>query len=88
MNSLSELEADVRRSFDLLGPDPEPWFEPMAGDMMPLDTKLPPTREEKKAKARAHAKGVRKERRGERRGRGDAERGSAGRGDGGARKGR
>ena len=31
MNSLSELEADVRRSFDLLGPDPEPWVEPMAG---------------------------------------------------------
>ncbi|KQT31343.1 RNA pseudouridine synthase [Sphingomonas sp. Leaf412] len=78
----AELPTHFAESLKSLG------FEPMAGDMMPLDTKLPPTREEKKAKARAHAKGVRKERRGERRGRGDAERGSAGRGDGGARKGR
>lgn len=46
-------------------------FEPMAGDMLPLDTYVPATREEKKAKARAHAKSVRKERRGERRGRGE-----------------
>ena len=44
-------------------------FEAMAGDMMPLDTFVPPTREEKKAKARAHAKSVRKARRGERRSR-------------------
>lgn len=47
-------------------------FEPMAGDMMPMDTWTPPTREEKKARARAHAKTVRKARRGERRGRGGA----------------
>jgi 23S rRNA pseudouridine955/2504/2580 synthase len=57
-------------------------FEPMAGDMMPLDVKEPPTREEKKARARAHAKTVRKERRGERRGRG------AGSGEKGGRGGR
>ena len=31
MNDMSDLEADVRRSFDLLGADPEPWVEPMAG---------------------------------------------------------
>ncbi|MEH3037270.1 MAG: RluA family pseudouridine synthase [Sphingomonas adhaesiva] len=57
-------------------------FEPMAGDMMPLDEPTPPTREEKKARARAHAKSVRKERRGERRSRsgGDEKPGGAGRG--------
>lgn len=44
-------------------------FDPLAGDRMPLDVPLPPTREEKKAKARQHAKTVRKARRGERRGR-------------------
>ena len=55
-------------------------FEPMAGDMMPLDTHAPPTREEKKAKARAHAKSVRKERRGERRGRGAGSAEKSGRG--------
>ena len=46
-------------------------FEEMAGEMMPMDTKPEPTREDRKAKARAHAKQVRKARRGERRGRGD-----------------
>ncbi|MEH3046715.1 RluA family pseudouridine synthase [Sphingomonas adhaesiva] len=57
-------------------------FEPMAGDMMPLDEAAPPSREEKKARARAHAKTVRKERRGERRSRG----GSGGeKADGGGR---
>jgi 23S rRNA pseudouridine955/2504/2580 synthase len=45
-------------------------FEEMAGNSMPINDFVPPTREEKKAKARAHAKGVRKARRGERRGRG------------------
>jgi len=45
-------------------------FDPMAGDMMPLDTPPPPTREVKKQQARAHAKTVRKERKGERRNRG------------------
>ena len=47
-------------------------FDSLAGDRMPLDTPPPPTREEKKAKARAHAKTVRKDRKGERRARGDA----------------
>lgn len=45
-------------------------FEEMAGNMMPMDSPPPPTREDRKAKARAHAKQVRKARRGERRGRG------------------
>lgn len=45
-------------------------FEPMAGDMMPIDTPPAPSRDEKKARARAHAKTVRKARRGERRTRG------------------
>jgi 23S rRNA pseudouridine955/2504/2580 synthase len=45
-------------------------FEPMAGDMMPMDAPAVPTRDEQKARARAHAKTVRKARRGERRGRG------------------
>ena len=48
-------------------------FEQMLGDMMPMDTKPEPTREDRKAKARAHAKQVRKARRGERRGRGTRE---------------
>ena len=46
-------------------------FEAALGDRMPLDTPPPPTRADKKAKARAHAKQVRKARRGERRGRGE-----------------
>ncbi|ONF96342.1 RluA family pseudouridine synthase [Sphingomonas jeddahensis] len=46
-------------------------FEEMSGEMMPMDTRPEPTREDRKAKARAHAKQVRKARRGERRGRGD-----------------
>ena len=62
----AELPQHFAESLAMLG------FEPMAGDNMPLDEALPPTREEKKAKARAHAKTVRKERRGERRGRRDA----------------
>ena len=45
-------------------------FEETAGDL-PDDTRAPPTREETKARARAHAKTVRKARRGERRGRGE-----------------
>ncbi|MFT3976914.1 MAG: RluA family pseudouridine synthase [Sphingomonas bacterium] len=47
-------------------------FEESLGDNLPADAPAPPTREEKKAKARAHAKTVRKARRGERRGRGAA----------------
>lgn len=45
-------------------------FDEAAGDALPADTRLPVTREDRKAKARAHAKQVRKARRGERRGRG------------------
>jgi 23S rRNA pseudouridine955/2504/2580 synthase len=48
-------------------------FEEPLGDMLPLDTKPEPTREDRKAAGRAHAKQVRKERRGERRGRGTRE---------------
>jgi 23S rRNA pseudouridine955/2504/2580 synthase len=44
-------------------------FDAAAGDL-PLDETPEPTREEKKAKARQHAKQVRKERKGERRNRG------------------
>jgi 23S rRNA pseudouridine955/2504/2580 synthase len=61
----AELPTHFRESLNSLG------FDPMAGDMMPLDTPPPPTREDKKAHARAHAKQVRKARRGERRGRGE-----------------
>lgn len=45
-------------------------FDEAAGDALPADTRPPVTREDRKAKARAHAKQVRKARRGERRGRG------------------
>lgn len=48
-------------------------FEESLGNSMPADTRPPPTREVQKAKARAHAKQVRKARRGERRGRGGAQ---------------
>ena len=48
-------------------------FDPAAGDL-PIDESPPPTRDEKKAKARQHAKQIRKGRRGERRGRGGPER--------------
>ncbi len=48
-------------------------FEEPLGDMLPMDTKPEPTREDRKQKARAHAKQVRKARRGERRGRGARE---------------
>lgn len=60
----AELPVHFAESLAMLG------FDPLAGDMMPLDEPLPPTREEKKAKARAHAKNVRKDRKGERRSRG------------------
>jgi 23S rRNA pseudouridine955/2504/2580 synthase len=63
----AELPTHFAESLKSLG------FEQMAGDMLPLDTWTPPTRDEKKAKARAHAKSVRKARRGERRGRGTRE---------------
>jgi 23S rRNA pseudouridine955/2504/2580 synthase len=71
----AELPSHFAESLASLG------FEAMAGDMMPLDERAPPTREEKKARARAHAKTVRKERRGERRSRAGGEgRGSTRRG--------
>jgi len=47
-------------------------FDQMAGNMMPLDEPAPPTKQAKKAWAKAHAKTVRKERKGERRSRGAA----------------
>ncbi|MGQ0587939.1 MAG: pseudouridine synthase [Sphingosinicella sp.] len=47
-------------------------FDPALGDALELDEVQPPTREQQKAKARAHAKQVRKGRRGERRNRGRA----------------
>ena len=46
-------------------------FDPVAGNMMPLDTPPPPTKAAQKARAKAHAKTVRKERKGERRNRGE-----------------
>jgi 23S rRNA pseudouridine955/2504/2580 synthase len=45
-------------------------FDQMVGNMMPLDEPAPPTKQAKKAWAKAHAKTVRKERKGERRSRG------------------
>ncbi len=48
-------------------------FEESVGDQLPDDARPAPTREDRKAKARAHAKQVRKARRGERRGRGAKE---------------
>ena len=48
-------------------------FDEMLGNTMPLDKPPPPSREVKKQQARQHAKGVRKARRGERRGRGERE---------------
>ncbi|RDE06189.1 RluA family pseudouridine synthase [Sphingomonas aracearum] len=62
----AELPQHFAESLKSLG------FDEMAGNMMPMDEPPPPTREVKKQQARAHAKQVRKERRGERRGRGAA----------------
>ncbi|MBN8807918.1 MAG: RluA family pseudouridine synthase [Sphingomonas sp.] len=63
----AELPTHFAESLASLG------FEPMLGDRMPLDAPPPPTKADQKAKARAHAKTVRKERKGERRNRGGAE---------------
>ena len=61
----SELPPHFAESLATLG------FEPMAGDMLPLDTPDPGRTPEAKAKrAAAHAKSVRKARKGERRARG------------------
>jgi 23S rRNA pseudouridine955/2504/2580 synthase len=65
----AELPTHFAESLVALG------FEEMAGNMLPDDTdKGPPTKEVLKTRAKAHAKSVRKARRGERRGRGSAER--------------
>jgi len=64
----AELPAHFAESLKTLG------FEEMLGNQMPLDEALPPSREEKKQAARAHAKTVRKARKGERRERGSGER--------------
>jgi len=62
---LADLPPHFAESMNTLG------FELARGDAMAFDDGPPPmSRELKKAKARAHAKSVRKERRGERRGRG------------------
>lgn len=61
----AELPSHFAESMDLLG------FDLALGEAMADDTPLPPSRAEQKQKAKAHAKTVRKERRGERRGRGE-----------------
>ncbi|UZK67625.1 RluA family pseudouridine synthase [Sphingomonas sp. M1-B02] len=64
---LADLPTHFAESMDTLG------FELAEGDRIAMDDGPPPmSREMLKSKARAHAKGVRKERRGERRGRGEA----------------
>ncbi|MBO9714483.1 RluA family pseudouridine synthase [Sphingomonas sp.] len=61
------LPGHIAESLSTLG------FEEAQGDALPFDDgPTPPTREQQKARARAHAKTVRKERRGERRSRGKA----------------
>jgi 23S rRNA pseudouridine955/2504/2580 synthase len=56
----AELPEHFAESMALLG------FDPALGEAMALDTGAPPSRATQKARARAHAKTVRKERRGER----------------------
>lgn len=60
----AELPEHFAESMKTLG------FDQALGNTDALDDRPPPSREQKKAAARAHAKTVRKERRGERRGRG------------------
>ncbi|MEI9851066.1 MAG: RluA family pseudouridine synthase [Sphingomonas sp.] len=62
----AELPHHFAESMAMLG------FDSALGDQLPMDDPAPPSREQQKAKARAHAKTVRKERRGERRSRGAA----------------
>ena len=64
--STAELPAHFAESLKHLG------FDEMLGNTMPLDEPPPPNRAVKKQQAKAHAKTVRKARRGERRGRGQA----------------
>ncbi|WP_375397446.1 RluA family pseudouridine synthase [uncultured Sphingomonas sp.] len=60
----AELPAHFAESLAQLG------FDPILGTMMPLDEPLPPTRAMEKQRAKAHAKTIRKDRKGERRARG------------------
>jgi len=62
----AELPTHFAESLASLG------FDQIAGNMMPLDEPAPPTKQAQKARAKAHAKSVRKERKGERRNRGAA----------------
>jgi len=62
----AELPPHFAESLKQLG------FDVMLGDRMPLDTPPPPSKAVKKQQAKAHAKTVRKARRGERRNRGSA----------------
>ena len=63
----AELPSHFAESLASLG------FELMAGNSMPLDTPPPPSKADQKARAKQHAKSVRKERKGERRSRGAPE---------------
>ena len=63
----AELPTHFAESLKQLG------FEQMLGSQMPLDEHEAPTRAEKKQAGKAHAKQVRKARRGERRGRGEVD---------------
>ena len=60
----AELPTHFAESLATLG------FEQMLGDQLPLDEHVAPTRVDKKQAAKAHAKTIRKARKGERRGRG------------------
>jgi 23S rRNA pseudouridine955/2504/2580 synthase len=60
----AELPAHFSESLAMIG------FDPMAGDMMPMEQPAAPTREARERKAAAAAKTKRRERRGERRSRG------------------
>jgi 23S rRNA pseudouridine955/2504/2580 synthase len=62
----AELPQHFAESLKQLG------FDEMLGNNMPLDTPPPPNKAVKKQQAKAHAKTVRKARRGERRSRGSA----------------
>ena len=67
IDQTAELSAHFRESLATLG------FDAMAGDNMPLDTPDPARTPEVRAKrAAAHAKSVRKARKGERRSRGES----------------
>ncbi|MDB5695348.1 MAG: pseudouridine synthase [Sphingomonas bacterium] len=75
----AELPTHFAESLASLG------FEQMLGDQLPLDEHQPPTRADKKVAAKAHAKTIRKARKGERRDRGGG-RGSDDRGTGGRKR--